>query len=55
MAGNPGDDLVAAFFERSLVAVQSAAKDRALLGSIATIARAIEDVAARRRQAFDCR
>jgi D-sedoheptulose 7-phosphate isomerase len=43
VAGNLGDDLVAAFFDRTLTAVQSAAKDRALLGSIATIARAIED------------
>ena len=43
MAGNQGDDLVDAFFDRSLGAVQSAAKDRALLASIAAIARAIED------------
>jgi D-sedoheptulose 7-phosphate isomerase len=43
VAGNQGDDLVAAFLDRTLIAVQSAAKDRALLGSIATIARAIED------------
>ncbi|HUZ31026.1 MAG TPA: D-sedoheptulose 7-phosphate isomerase [Xanthobacteraceae bacterium] len=43
MAGNQGDDLVAAFFDRTLIAVQSAAKDRVLLGSIAMIARAIEE------------
>jgi D-sedoheptulose 7-phosphate isomerase len=43
VAGNQGDDLVAAFFDRTLFAVQSAAKDAALLGSVATIARVIED------------
>ena len=42
MAGNPGDDLVTAFFDRSLIAVQSAAKDRDLLATIAAMAVAIE-------------
>jgi len=42
VAGNPGDDLVAAFFDRSLIAVQSAAKDRDLLATIAAMAVAIE-------------
>jgi len=42
VAGNPGDDLVTAFFDRSLIAVQSAAKDRDLLATIAAMAVAIE-------------
>lgn len=41
MAAAPEDD-IAAYFERSLAVLQSAAKDRTLLASIAAMARAIE-------------
>lgn len=41
MAGQPEDD-IAAYFERSLAVLQSAAKDRALLALIAAIAQSIE-------------
>lgn len=42
VAGKPDDDdLLAAFFDRSLEALQRAAKDHELLGSIAAIAEAI--------------
>lgn len=43
MAGTPdADEFVAAFFDRSLAALQNAAKDRALLAAIAAMARDIE-------------
>ena len=43
MAGQPdADDLIDAYFNRSLGALQSAAKDGALLGTIAAIAQSIE-------------
>jgi D-sedoheptulose 7-phosphate isomerase len=43
VAGKPNaDELIAAYFDRSLGVLQSAAKDRALLGTIAAIAQAIE-------------
>jgi D-sedoheptulose 7-phosphate isomerase len=43
VAGKPDvDDFIAAFFDRSLTAVQSAAKDRDLLATIAAMASAIE-------------
>lgn len=43
MAGKPdAGELIAAYFDRSLGALQSAAKDSALLGVIAAIAQAIE-------------
>ena len=43
MAGKPDADAqIAAYFERSLGALQEAAKDRALLGVIAAMAQAIE-------------
>jgi D-sedoheptulose 7-phosphate isomerase len=42
VAGTPEDD-VAAYFERSLAILQSAAKDRALLALIAAIAQSIEN------------
>jgi D-sedoheptulose 7-phosphate isomerase len=42
VAGADGDEFVAAFFDRSTDALQRAAKDRALLATIAGIAQAIE-------------
>ena len=43
MAGTPDDDnLIAAFFDRSLAALQDAAQDRELLRLVAAIAQAIE-------------
>jgi len=43
VAGKPDADAqIAAYFDRSLGALQDAAKDRALLGVIAAMAQAIE-------------
>ena len=43
VAGKPDDDaLIAGFFDRSLAALQAAAKDAALLRIVAEIAQAIE-------------
>jgi D-sedoheptulose 7-phosphate isomerase len=44
VAGKPdADDFIAAYFDRSLIALHNAAKDRALLAVIAAIARAVEN------------